>query len=135
MPDDPKPPAPGLSGNAFLWLAVVGAVTAYVSHPVSLENLRPPIAEFRNLQASNAQDIDARLWQDPFESVLKSVGDYYGWTRADGIGIGPGQPLLTKVAHAEYCGGPVENQDPHYCSPLEEADKATNAVGIMVPGG
>lgn len=132
MADDPKQPSPGLGGNAFLWLAVVAAVTAYFGHPAPLENLRPAVPELQDASTSTGQDIDARLWQDPFESVLKSVGDRYGWTGQ--VGIASRSDKDARNDHGSRdCSDPRTDQN--YCSPLEfHGNRQADALGIMVPG-
>ena len=124
MADDSKPSGPNLGGNAFVWVAVVAAVLAYVSGRPTLENLRPRASQLPATGTNAAQDIAARLWQDPFETVLKADGDYYGWNSAGGGNTG---------STGHRCAS-VHDEDTHCRSPLT-GDPPPQAIGIIVPGG
>jgi hypothetical protein len=70
--DDPKQSAPGLSGNAFIWLLALISGTVLITRQAPYQDARPaidPAAQERRY--GQAQDIDARLWQDPFAAVDK----------------------------------------------------------------
>jgi hypothetical protein len=126
MAEDSNQPSPGIGGNAFIWLAIVAALTAYVSRQVSLENLRPPASESEHIRVTNEQDIDARLWQDPFDSILESVGDQYGWSKEGRAKMAASRLL---GANAPDCRNPGNNDDGHYCSPLQSNDnEAADAI-------
>lgn len=119
---DLKQPSPNPAGNAFVWVAIVAAAVAYVGSRANLESLRPQANEPSPIHASAKQDIDARLWQDPFGTVLQADGARYGWTTTEASTNGL-KPLTRDP-----------KQDAHYQSPLANTDAATQVIGIIVPG-
>jgi hypothetical protein len=125
MAGDPTPSGPNLGGNAFVWLALMAAATAYMgSHP-KLEDLRPHPNAIQTVRTTAVQDVDARLWQDPFQAVLKEDGITYGWS------IDSNEKSLSP------CMGSAQ-PDPHCISPLdrlkEKARSIDQVLGVMVPG-
>lgn len=60
----------GWSGNGLVALLVV-ATGAFVLNEVSLQSTRPAANEPRTEQRYEPQDVDARLWQDPFGAVAR----------------------------------------------------------------
>ena len=61
-------------GSSFVVLAFAAVSAAYVAlQPPSLNSTRPTDAAYQGHEISAAQDIDARLWQDPFEAVSRDV--------------------------------------------------------------
>lgn len=122
MAGDSKPSGPNLGGNAFVWVAMVAAVLAYLNRPIDLANLRPPADQFATTRTDTVQDIDARLWQDPFDPVLKADGAYYGWSSASGRKIGS-KPTVCSP------------NDSHRVSPLSGENASAQLIGVIVPGG
>lgn len=107
----------GLSGNG--WVAVLLlAAGALVFRDRPLEGSRPAADEPRLIQRQAVQEVDARLWQDPFGAVLRFR------------------------AVARERGGPdASASDGGTSSPLAELDGGAPASGrpfvlaVMVPGG
>ena len=69
MAADTKQPSPNIGGNGFIWLLLAAAGTYFVAHQLPLEGSRPPTSEAVIAQRAGVQDVDARLWQDPFAAV------------------------------------------------------------------
>jgi len=70
--DDSKQSAPGLTGNAFIWLLALISGTVLIARQTPYQDARPPIERgLEQRQVQQLQDIDARLWQDPFAAVGK----------------------------------------------------------------
>ncbi|HEV2268635.1 MAG TPA: hypothetical protein VGR92_04180 [Steroidobacteraceae bacterium] len=127
MAGESKSPTPNLGGNAFVWVAIAAAILAYATGRSNLENLRPRANELATVPTNTEQDIDARLWQDPFATVLEADGSYYGWTGAAGVRVG--SPL-------HPCRPLGAAQDDMHCrSPLASANNSSaQVIGIIVPG-
>lgn len=125
MAGESKPSGPNLGGNAFVWVALVAAVLAYITGHTNLENLRPHADQLSTIPATE-QDVDARLWQDPFETVLKADGSYYGWTSATGARI-------RTTLHPCHPLGATQD-DMHCRSPLGDGDSAAQVIAITEPG-
>jgi hypothetical protein len=69
MAEQSTQPGPGLGGNGFIWIALVAASTFFLSRELPLEGSRPPAIQQLIAEPAAVQDIDARLWQDPFAAV------------------------------------------------------------------
>jgi hypothetical protein len=69
MANGSKQPPFNIGGNGFIWLLVVAAGTFFVTNRLPLEGSRPPTVEKSIPELRGVQDIDARLWQDPFATV------------------------------------------------------------------
>jgi hypothetical protein len=74
MASDGKPPGTNVASGGVIMAALVAASTSYfVSHEAPLQGLRPAMTEPQFHQAASNQDIEARLWQDPFAAVAKTI--------------------------------------------------------------
>jgi hypothetical protein len=73
MADESKLPAPNIGGNGFVWILLVAAGTYFVAHHAQLEGSRPPAIKKVIHERTGDQDIDARLWQDPFATVADTL--------------------------------------------------------------
>jgi hypothetical protein len=71
MAADTKQSTPNIGGNGFIWLLLAAAGTYFVAHQLPLEGVRPPTTEAIIGQRTGVQDVDARLWQDPFAAVAE----------------------------------------------------------------
>jgi hypothetical protein len=71
MEKDSKSGLGGLSGNGLIAVMLLFAGVLFVRE-APLETTRLPANEPRFVQHVSPQDIDARLWQDPFGAVAKS---------------------------------------------------------------
>ncbi|HSI56275.1 MAG TPA: hypothetical protein VLA16_01880 [Ideonella sp.] len=69
-----NPGLSALSGNGLVAVLLL-AVGALVIREVPLEGARPAANEPKIEQRFAAQDIDARLWQDPFGAVMRARED------------------------------------------------------------
>ena len=61
----------GVSGAAWILLAAAG--TYFVVHTVPLEGNRPPTTEAFLRKSPSLQDVNSRLWQDPFAAIADKV--------------------------------------------------------------
>lgn len=75
MADD-KQSGPGLGGNSIILLVAAAASAVYMGwRSPPLFSTRPTEPNHEISQASSTQDIDARLWQDPFTAVTRGIED------------------------------------------------------------
>lgn len=70
---DSNQPTPNIGANGFVWLLVAAAGTYFVANQVPLEGSRPQATERHITEQVSPQDIDARLWQDPFATVAERL--------------------------------------------------------------
>ena len=75
MADD-RQSGSGLGGSSLLVLLVAAASALYVGwRSPPLSSSRPAEPDYEISRTAGAQDIDARLWQDPFAAVDRCVAD------------------------------------------------------------
>jgi hypothetical protein len=72
MPE-PKQSSSNVGSNGVAWLLVAAAGTYFVVHTAPLEGNRPPTTEAFVRQQSSQQDIESRLWRDPFAAVAEKL--------------------------------------------------------------
>jgi hypothetical protein len=110
MADQSKQPAPSIGGNGFIWILLVAAGTYLVVQQGPLEGSRPLATERSVSERPGAQDIEARLWQDPFAAVaetLKRSSDHKPENCA---------PDKIKDQIKDHCRSPLK--DSHRANPL-----------------
>ena len=71
-----------LLGRALSLLAIVMMTSGIVVRTVPLESKRPVNAEYTKLSHAGLQDVEARLWQDPF-GAMRHLHDSTPGTRCD----------------------------------------------------
>ncbi|MGH6835038.1 MAG: hypothetical protein ACREC9_05700 [Methylocella sp.] len=116
MADDQKPTNLASGGIIVASLAVVGSL--FFAHEAPLQGSRPAMSEPQFHQSATSQDIDARLWQDPFAAVAKSL-DSRGDSR-------------NRSSAEEHC---IQNPDgPHCASPLTGKHENTLVIAVTMSG-
>lgn len=111
-----KQSGPSISGNWIVWAGIVAIGTTllnYVQSPIEVS--RPTVENTTSGEAEHVQDVDARLWQDPF-------GAMWGDIRSKPEGL----PIVDCKNAGSY--------SPHSCTP-NVSDAQTLVLGVMVPGG
>lgn len=71
MDKESKSGSGGLSGNGIAAVVLLAAGVLFVRE-VPLQTTRLPVNEPRLEQRYSLQDIDARLWQDPFGAIVRA---------------------------------------------------------------
>jgi hypothetical protein len=98
---EPRETTNNLSGNGVILLLLAVAGTYFVTHQISLdEGIRPTSTEISIHEVGRAQDVDSRLWQDPFTVV------------AEQLEKSPELRLTTSI------NNDLRISDPHFNSPL-----------------
>jgi len=95
MPES-KSSTPNLGGNGLVLLLLAAAGTYFVTHQVPLEGKRPPTTETTIRAQGRVQDVESRLWQDPFAVVADRL------TKAE-----LSQEKCTKEELADHCRSPL----------------------------
>lgn len=76
---DDKQSGPGLGGNSIILLVAAAASAVYMGwRNPPLFSTRPTEPDYEISQTKSTQDIDARLWQDPFGAVNRSIENKRG---------------------------------------------------------
>jgi hypothetical protein len=94
-----------MAGGALI-VALLSAVALAFNHYAPLQVARPGGDEAQFHQSASSQDIDARLWQDPFAAVAKAEAERKN-------------PL--------NCGG---EDDPHCRPPIDRLKKTNSLDGV-----
>ncbi|WGJ16274.1 hypothetical protein QEV83_08555 [Methylocapsa sp. D3K7] len=124
MASDEKPAGTNFASSSVVVAALVAAGTSFfVNHEVPLHGLRPAMTESQFHQSSTSQDIEARLWQDPFAAIAKTI-DAPGTAERCGVNLGG----TAAVSPASHCLSPL----------AKETDKAkletTQVIAVTLPG-
>jgi hypothetical protein len=72
MADSPQTLA-NFTENGFLWVLLAAVGTYVMVHQLPLEGNRPPTTELPQQKWVGLQNVDARLWQDPFGAVAEAL--------------------------------------------------------------
>src|ERR1700722_5966343 len=91
-------------GASAIWVLLAAAGTYFVVHTPPLERTRPPTTEAFLREQPSLQDVEARLWQDPFAAVADKLAKSNDLKR-------------------ENCEKKVEIRDDHCRSPLRKAQQ------------
>ena len=117
MASDDKQLGTNLASNSVVLAALVAAGTTYfVNHEAPLQGSRPAMVEPQIHEMAGTQEIDARLWQDPFAAVARSLAK------------------LNRSEAEQRCRE-IPLLDRHCKSPLTGVDEKTLVIGVGVSGG
>jgi hypothetical protein len=115
MSDDSKQSLPSIGGNGFVWILLVAAGTYFVAQKLPLEGSRPPTTETVIGERGGAQNVDARLWQDPFSAVAEALARSPdlkpGNCRSDAT-KDPIQQAAIRELIRGHCETPLKGSDP-----------------------
>lgn len=131
--------------NGFVWVAAVAASALLFGASESpIVGSRPSITLVsQNAAAPVEEDVDARMWQDPFSAVAKSVADASEdqgkATTVDAHKASDGQEYLhvqiqypaPPPACAQSASSPPPPYD-HHCSPVTDDEQLV--LVVMLPG-
>jgi hypothetical protein len=118
MANDKKQPRADLTSNSLVLAVLVAASTYFIVRGAPLQGERPAVTEPQFHEKVGKQDIEARLWQDPFTAVAKSL-DKLVLTKAD-------EPCKQKPDH-RHCRSPLAGID-------EKTLENPLVIGVTVSG-
>jgi hypothetical protein len=112
------------SGSVVVAALVAAGTSFFVNHEAPLHGLRPAMTEPQFHQSSTSQDIEARLWQDPFSAIAKTIENAPGTSERCGVNLGG----TAAASPASHCLSPL----------VKETDKAkletTKVIAVTLPG-
>ena len=73
MSEDDKKSPQGFGANSAIFVALFATGAYLYTQNAPLTVLRPPPLETRIEERFSAQDVEARLWQDPFDTVAREI--------------------------------------------------------------
>jgi hypothetical protein len=112
---DSKQSSPNVGTNGFVWLLLAAAGTYFVVHQAPLEGTRPQTAETFLRERPSLQDVDARLWQDPFAAVadkLASTQEFKPGNCGSNEGQNANRSDDKKADLEEHCASPLKGLKP-----------------------
>ncbi len=96
MAEDPK--GGGVANNGALLIALLSFGTLIFNQYAPLQGARPPNEGPALRVQASAQDVDARLWQDPFATVAKAAAEPRGAVETKSGGRRCGTPISQLMA-------------------------------------
>ena len=106
MADDPK--QSNFANNSLILAALISTgAFIFNQNTAPLRDARPPPSPSQLRETVEAQDLDARLWQDPFSVVAKAAGDAAG-DCPDALGVRHcDAPLVQLGTRRRRCPSPI----------------------------
>jgi hypothetical protein len=124
MAEGSTPQTPNIGGNGFIWILLMAAGTYFVAHQVPLEGSRPPAQEKSLSEQADVQDVDARLWQDPFAAVAEKL------TKSEELRAKDCLPKVAGAATGLGAAAGPEASNAHCISPLDRPEANDSLVLI-----
>ena len=123
MSDDKNNKAWGLLGNPLPIVMVVLLAAGVLVKNVPLESARPTDPERVNFVATSRQDVEARLWQDPFAAVEKYEKNF-------NPAVTPSEKFLMMLLAPHVPKAPHERNKDEQCSApdVSSAEKTPPAL-------
>ena len=119
--------SPTLASGTIIVAGLAVAGSLFVAHDVPLQGSRPAMSESQFHQSATSQDIEARLWQDPFAAVAKVI--------ETAEKAKPGKPANCSN---DLAGATLSELPTHCKPPLAEKDplalETTQVIGVTMPG-
>jgi hypothetical protein len=110
--------SPNLASGSIIVASLAVAGSLFFTHEAPLLGSRPLLSEPQFHQSATSQDIEARLWQDPFAAVAKSL--------EKSSGSGDEQQCTDKQPPNSHCVSPLADIANAALKPL--------VIGVMLPG-
>src|SRR5207237_8462726 len=121
---------PNLFANWPLFAAVLALGTYFVGHPETpIQGSRPATIAKPAHGVEQLQEVDARLWQDPFGAMWRDLDSQSTTGSQTGQTSSSNTNLPIKECHQQQ---PLPHS-PHSCPPFEPPDKMIIRC-VMLPG-
>lgn len=132
MADEDKKAGPGLSNNSFIVAALVASGAYYFYAMAPLQVSRPIVSEPQIHERFDGQDIESRLWQDPFAAVARAIESKHEPPDFDcGTVLSGKQKEHAASDHeAQHCNSPLFDD----AGKLREGRKNAIVLGVTVSG-
>ncbi|ULO24116.1 hypothetical protein [Methylocystis sp. SB2] len=123
--DDKKSPA-GLGSNGAIVVALFATGAYFYAQQAPFTVLRPPPMESRIEEKFHSEDVEARLWQDPFDAVARQI------KKVDPDERKECEDAWTKKASTIplHCRSPLADDRGNFRSELESA----RIIAVTAPG-
>lgn len=134
MADDPK--TTNFANGGAILVALMSAGALLFNHYAPLQGARPPAGEAQIHETASHQNVDARLWQDPFAAIASVKPK----EQAESLSFVMRSDVVEAVAGAKPAALVVDlrkNEKDAHCGSLPLTGELATAsiIGVMVPGG
>ncbi len=128
MADDDKKGSPGIGANSAIIVALVATGAYFYAQQAPLTVSRPPPMETRIQEKFQAQDVESRLWQDPFDTVAREIkkADSGDKKECDGAWAARKKPLALPL----HCRSPLVYES----GKLRPKPQEARLIGVTAPG-
>jgi hypothetical protein len=119
--------SPTLASGTIIVAGLAVAGSLFVAHDVPLQGSRPAMSESQFHQSATSQDIEARLWQDPFAAVAKVIETAEKARSSKPENCSNDLAGATLAELPSHCKPPLAEKDPL-------ALGTTQVIGVTMPG-
>ncbi len=134
MLEDGKKNSPGIGANSAIVVALIATGAYFYTQQAPLTVLRPPPLESRIEEKFRTQDVAARQWQDPFDTVAREIKkrDSDAGKKECDEGAAPRKKSASKTrpALALHCRSPLFEESGKFKPESEDI----RVVGVTAPG-
>ncbi|MBM3624277.1 MAG: hypothetical protein FJX16_02955, partial [Alphaproteobacteria bacterium] len=128
MAEDERKSAPGIGANSAIIVALVATGAFFYTQQAPLTVSRPPPLETHIQEKFQAQDVESRLWQDPFDAVAREVekADSGSRKECDDAWVSKQKPLTLPL----HCRSPLVYES----GEKRPKPKDVRLIGVTAPG-
>ena len=126
MSEDDKKSPQGFGANSAVVVALFATGAYFYAQQAPLTVLRPPPMESRIEEKFHSEDVEARLWQDPFDAVARQI------KKVDPDEMKECEDAWTKKASTIplHCRSPLADDTGNFRSELE----SVRVIAVTAPG-
>jgi hypothetical protein len=130
MAEDDKKSPQGFGANSAIFVALFATGAYFYAQQAPLTVVRPPPLETRIEEKFNAQDVEARLWQDPFDTVARQIKTADPKEKQDCEQAWSARKELRALVAPLHCRSPLIRANGEFRS---DANRV-RVIGVTVPG-
>jgi len=134
MLEDGRKNSPGIGANSAIVVALIATGAYFYTQQAPLTVLRPPPLESRIEEKFRTQDVAARQWQDPFDTVAREIkkrdGDASKKECDEGAAPKKNRASKTRPAPPLHCRSPLFEESGKFKPESEDI----RVIGVTAPG-
>ncbi|CCJ05805.1 hypothetical protein [Methylocystis sp. SC2] len=130
MAEDEKKSPQGFGANSAIFVALVATGAYLYTQNAPLTALRPPPLETRIEERFSAQDVEARLWQDPFDTVARQIKNADPKEKQDCERAWSARKESRALVAPLHCRSPLIKANGEFRSDAN----GVRVIGVTVPG-
>lgn len=130
MSEDDKKSPQGFGANSAIFVALFATGAYLYTQNAPLTVLRPPPLETRIEERFSAQDVEARLWQDPFDTVARQIKSADPKEKQDCEQAWLARKEFRALVAPLHCRSPLIKANGEFRSDAN----GVRVIGVTVPG-